>query len=106
MVGQLTDISPVELCQMINSIQKTGRLIIDSNETKALLLFYEGEVLQATYDEYKGKDAFYRILAMTKGRFKFIQGLTNTEKKLNVIGGFMAMLMEGMRRIDDRRESQ
>jgi CRP/FNR family transcriptional regulator, cyclic AMP receptor protein len=105
MVGQLTDISPVELCQMINSIQKTGRLIIDSNEIKALLLFYEGEVLQATYNEIKGKDAFYRILAMTKGRFKFIQGLTTTEKKLDVIGGFMAMLMEGMRRIDDRRSS-
>ena len=105
MVGQLTDISPVELCQMINSIQKTGRLIIDSSETKttALLLFHEGEVLQAVHNERKGKDAFYRILAMTRGRFKFIQGLTASEKKLDVIGGFMAMLMEGMRRIDDRR---
>jgi CRP/FNR family transcriptional regulator, cyclic AMP receptor protein len=103
MVGQLTDISPVELCQMINSIQKTGRLIIDSSETKALLLFHEGEVLQAVFNDLKGKDAFYRILAMTKGRFKFIQGLTTSEKKNDVIGGFMAMLMEGMRRIDDRR---
>jgi CRP/FNR family transcriptional regulator, cyclic AMP receptor protein len=105
MVGQLTDISPVELCQMINSIQKTGRLIIDSNDIKALLLFYEGEVLQASYNEIKGREAFYRILAMTKGRFKFIQGLTASEKKRDVIGGFMAMLMEGMRRIDDRRSS-
>jgi CRP/FNR family transcriptional regulator, cyclic AMP receptor protein len=105
MVGQLADISPVELCQMINSIQKTGRLIIDSNETKTkgLLLFHEGEVLQAVYNDVKGKDAFYRLLAMTKGRFKFIQGLTAAEKKHDVIGGFMAMLMEGMRRIDDRR---
>ncbi len=105
MVGQLGDIPPVELCQMINSIQKTGRLIIDSNETRtrAFLVFYEGEVLQAVYNEKEGKEAFYNILAMARGRFKFIQGLTVSEKKMDVIGGFMAMLMEGMKRIDDQR---
>ncbi len=105
MVGQLGDIPPVELCQMINSIQKTGRLIVDSNEskTKAYLLFYEGEILQAVHNDKEGKEAFYSILAMTRGRFKFVQGLTSAEKKLDVIGGFMAMLMEGMKRIDDQR---
>ena len=103
MVGQLVDIPPVEICQMINSIQKTGRLVIDSSETKAFLLFHEGEVLQAVHNDMKGKEAFYRILAMNRGRFKFMQGLTAAEKKKDVIGGFMAMLMEGMRRIDDRR---
>lgn len=103
MVGQLSDIPPVELCQMINSLQKTGRLIIETNGTKALLLFYEGEVLQADYNGSDGKDAFYKIMAMTRGRFKFLQGLTSAEKKKDVIGGFMAMLMEGMRRLDDIR---
>ena len=105
MVGQLTDIPPVELCQMINSIQKTGRLVIDSSETEtgAFLVFYEGEILQAVCNEMEGKEAFYRILAMSKGRFKFVQGLTSAEKKFDVIGGFMAMLMEGMKRIDDQR---
>ncbi len=105
MVGQLADIPPVELCQMINSIQKTGRLVIESSETEtgAFLVFYEGEILQAVCNEMEGKEAFYRILAMTKGRFKFVQGLTSAEKKLDVIGGFMAMLMEGMKRIDDQR---
>ncbi|MDR3629825.1 MAG: cyclic nucleotide-binding domain-containing protein [Desulfocapsaceae bacterium] len=102
MVGQLSDIPPVELCQMINSLQKSGRLAIDTNETKAFLLFYEGEVLQAFYNEFDGKEAFYKIMAMTRGRFKFVQGLTAAEKKRDVIGGFMAMLMEGMRRIDDK----
>jgi len=50
-----------------------------------------------------GKEAFYDILELNEGRFKFIQGLTRSEKKLPVIGGFMAMLMEGMKRLDDRR---
>jgi hypothetical protein len=97
---------PVELCKMINSIQKTGRLVIDSTESKikAFLLFHEGEILQAVHNEIDGKEAFYKILAMTKGRFKFIQGLTSKERKLDVIGGFMAMLMEGMKRLDDQHE--
>lgn len=105
MVGQLADIPPVELCQMINSIQKTGRLVIDSNISKAHLVFHEGEILQAVFNGEEGKEAFYKILAMTKGRFKFIQGLSSNERQMDVIGGFMAMLMEGMKRIDDQRDA-
>jgi hypothetical protein len=49
-----------------------------------------------------GKEAFYQILALNSGRFKFSQGLTENEKRRDVVGGFMGMLMEGMRRLDDR----
>jgi len=41
MVGQLADIPPLELCQMINSNQKTGRLKLAVGERKARLLFNE-----------------------------------------------------------------
>ena len=103
MVGQLSDISPVELCQMINSNQKTGHLKIESNDFNGRILFNEGEVIRADYGPAEGQDAFYEVLALTEGRFKFIQGLTRSEKNLSVIGGFMAMLMEGMKRLDDMR---
>ena len=103
MVGQISDISPVELCQMINNNQKTGHLKIESNDISGRLLFYEGEVIKADIGFQEGKDAFYEILSLTEGRFKFIQGLTRAERKLPVVGGFMAMLMEGMKRLDDRR---
>ena len=53
-------------------------------------------------DGFFGKEAFYRILTIDNGRFKFSQGLTAREKSLDVIGGFMGMLMEGMKRLDDR----
>lgn len=104
MVGQLSDISPVELCQMINSNQKTGHLKIESSEFNGRILFNEGEVIKADLGFVEGQDAFYEVLAITEGRFKFIQGLTRSEKKSPVIGGFMAMLMEGMKRLDDRRQ--
>ena len=102
MVGQLTDISPVELCQMINVNQKTGRLKIEFEEKRAVIMFNEGELVHAEIDGFDGKEAFYKILAMNAGRFKFSQGLTTKEKRSDVMGGFMGMLMEGMKRLDDK----
>ncbi len=101
MVGQLSDISPVELSQMINSNQKTGKLNVDFGDKRAIIKFNEGEVIHAEIDGLWGQDAFYRILSIDNGRFKFIQGLTEKEKSLDVIGGFMGMIMEGMKRLDD-----
>lgn len=101
MVGQLSDISPVELCQMINANQKTGRLNLEFDDKRAMIIFNEGELVHADIDRMFGKDAFYKILSIDSGRFKFIQGLTEREKSLEVIGGFMGMLMEGMKRLDD-----
>jgi CRP/FNR family cyclic AMP-dependent transcriptional regulator len=105
MVGQLSDISVVELCQMINSNQKTGHLKLETtSESKGRIVFNEGEIIKAYIGMADGKEAFYDILELTEGRFKFIQGLSRSEKKLPVVGGFMGMLMEGMKRHDDRRQ--
>ncbi len=103
MVGQLSDISPVELCQMINSNQKTGHLKIESSEFNGRILFNEGEIIKSDFGLRQGKEACYEMLALGEGRFKFIQGLSSNERKLPVVGGFMAMLMEGMKRLDDLR---
>ncbi len=101
MVGQLADIPPLELCQMINSNQKTGRLKLEVGQEKASLLFNEGELVFARFNAKEGREAFYDILAINDGRFKFTHGLTRKEMNMDVLGGFMGMLMEGMKRIDD-----
>ena len=101
MVGQLSDISPVELCQMINSNQKTGKLNIESEEKRAVIKFNEGEVVHVEIEGLLGKEAFYQILTIENGRFIFSQGLGRQDKSLEVLGGFMGMLMEGMKRLDD-----
>lgn len=102
MVGQFGDIPPLELCQMINANQKTGRLKLEVGEAKGYLLFNEGELVFASFNGKEGKEAFYDALAINDGRFKFVQGLGVAELELDVIGGFMGMLMEGMKRIDDK----
>lgn len=101
MVGQLADIPPLELCQMINSNQKTGQLKLEAGKDKARLLFNEGELVRATFNAKEGREAFYDALAINEGRFKFVHGLSRREMEFDVLGGFMGMLMEGMKRIDD-----
>ena len=103
MVGQLSDISLVELGQMINANQKTGRLQIEFEGDRGLVVFKEGELMHAQFNQLTGKDAFYEILTLDNGRFKFTQGLNEHDRKFGVIGGFMALLMEGMKRLDDKK---
>ena len=104
MVGQLADISPVELCQMINANQKTGRLTLEYGATRGIVVFNEGELVYAELNDHVGKEAFFEVLTIDDGRFRFSQGLDANEKKMGVIGGFMGLLMEGMQRIDDKNQ--
>jgi CRP-like cAMP-binding protein len=105
MVGQLTDISPVELCQMVNSSQKTGRLHLDFENVKdgdrGVMLFNEGELVGAEFGDLTGNEAFYRMLSNETGRFRFLPGLTREESSREVVGSFMGLLMEGMKYLDD-----
>ena len=103
MVGQLSDISPVEISQMINSNQKTGFLEIESEYLNGRILFTVGEVCKVDLGYKKGIHGFYEFIALNDGRFKFTQGLPASERRLRPIAGFMGMLMEGMKRLDDLR---
>ena len=100
---QLSDISPVEISQMINSNQKTGYLEIESEFLNGKILFNGGEIVKVDLGYKRGLAGFYEFIALGDGRFKFIQGLSASERKLKPIGGFMGMLMEGMKRLDNRR---
>lgn len=101
MVGQIADIPVVELCQMINSNQKTGILKLEHEDNRATLMFNEGELIHADLLLLTGKEAFFQALGMKNGRFKFTQGIPATRRQNDVIGGFMALIMQGMKRLDD-----
>ena len=103
MVGQLSDISLVELCQMINTNRKTGRVHLEYEADSGQVVFNEGELVHAQFRQVTGEAAFYEVLTMENGRFKFSKGLSENERKCSVVGGFMALLMEGMKRLDDKK---
>ncbi len=106
MVGHISDIPTVELCQMLNGNMRSGQLQLDFYDSNAVILFHEGEIVDAKHGSKKGKAAFYDVLTHDYGRFKFVQGLTKEEREKEIIGGFMGLLMEGMKRLDDLNEEK
>ena len=102
MTGRLAEINAVELFQLINSSQKTGKIQLVLDDGSAVVTFNEGELVKAQYKELFGKEAFFALLAKGGGTFTYTSGLTPEEKELPVIGGFMGLIMEGMRRVDEQ----
>ncbi|WP_417916757.1 cyclic nucleotide-binding domain-containing protein [Candidatus Electronema sp. JC] len=105
MSGDLTEINPVDLFQMINSGGKTGRVSFElEGSGTAEALFNEGEVVSCSHGALTDKNAFFAILVQQRGRFTYTKGLTAEEKQLPVLGGFMGLVMEGLQRIDEEQE--
>lgn len=102
MTGELAEINTVDLFQLINSSQKTGQIELDLEDGKAQVLFNEGELIQARYNALAGKDALFALLAKRSGRFTYTSGISEEAMELEVLGGFMGLIMEGMRRIDEQ----
>lgn len=101
MSGHIADMPPIDLCQMINYIQKSGTLTFEGEKDDGLVKFYEGEIIEAIYGDLTGKEAFFKILSIKRGRFIFVQGINKKDAKKEIIGGFMAIMMEGMKRLDE-----
>lgn len=102
MTGRLSEINAVELFQLINSSQKTGKVQLILDDGNAEVTFHEGELVKVQYRQSTGKEAFFALLAKGEGNFTYTSGLSPEEKELAVIGGFMGLIMEGMRRIDEQ----
>ena len=102
MTGELAEINSVELFQLINSSGKTGKVDLLFSSGRAMVLFYEGEIIYARYGELEGKEALFALLAKRKGTFTYTSGLSDKDKELPVLGGFMGLIMEGLRRIDEQ----
>jgi uncharacterized repeat protein (TIGR04076 family) len=102
MTGRLSEINAVELFQLINSSQKTGKVQLVLDDGNAVVAFHEGELIDTQYKHLAGKEAFFALLAKSEGTFTYTSGLSDKEKALPVIGGFMGLIMEGMRRVDEQ----
>ncbi len=101
MAGRLSEMPPSELAQTLNLNQKTGKLSLTLAKGPAELVFRGGDLVMARYNEDHGEEAFFSILGETEGRFKFHPKLTTEEEQLPVLGTFMEMLLEGLRRMDE-----
>ena len=103
MLGRLSEMPPPEIFQTLNLNQKTGRLSLILPDGTAKMAFRQGELIGAAYKKMNGREAFFELMMKNEGRFKFHPDLSEKEKSAPAIGNFMDMLLEGLRRMDERR---
>jgi CRP-like cAMP-binding protein len=105
MAGRLAEMPPSELAQTLNLNQKTGILSLTLPGGPAELIFRNGDLVKARYNDEEGQEAFFAILSESEGRFQFHPKLSEEEENLPVLGAFMEILLDGLRRMDEAENS-
>ena len=98
--GSLGDLSTIDLLQTIATNGKSGVLHLRSTSGAAgEVYFRKGAVVDAEVGRLSGSDAVYRLLSWTEGRFEI--EWRNIRRRDTVALSAPALLMEGMRRLDE-----
>jgi len=103
MTGELSEIAPVDLFQLINAVRKTGTIDITLDKGRGMVFFKEGEIVYAGYRKLRKKEAVCALLGMTNGHFSYTKGIPDILNNAPPIGGFMGMMMEGVQSLDESR---
>lgn len=97
--GSTQDMAVVDLLQTFEVSRKTGVCHLHGGTQEAHIYFREGKVVDAELGRLRGEEAIYRALIWNEAAFEVeFKSIGNED----VIGGStQAILMEGMRRVDE-----
>ena len=101
--GSIAGFSLANFLQLLSLEQKTCLLNVRNDHTDGYIYLEQGEIAAAIAGNVKGKEALFRLLACDNIRITFKK--LPQKKILKMIDQpLMALLMEGMSRIDEGRE--
>jgi CRP-like cAMP-binding protein len=106
--GNLSMIGVVDLIQTLHASRRTGTLAVrDGRGLEASVGLREGAVSSARVGDTPGAEGFFTLLAWSDGTFSFEGGepATDLDPGAAIQGDTMALLMEGLRRIDERERA-
>lgn len=104
MTGELSEISVVDLFQLIHTSQKTGKVELTSEPHTANVFFHDGEIVAAHFLDLQDKDALSGILEIRKGHFNYARGIPPELQGTPPLGGFMGLMMEALQKIDEHKD--
>ncbi len=102
MAGDLSEFKPPELIQNLAQGGKTGRLRVRAGAREGWVLFQLGAVFDAGLGPRKAEEAVYALLALEEGSFEFANEPVEGEPVIR--HPTSALLMEGLRRMDEARK--
>jgi DNA-binding response OmpR family regulator len=97
--GSTQDMAVVDLLQTFEVSRKSGVVHLQGPTQQAHIYFRDGKVVDAELSRLRGEEAIYRVLIWNEATFEVeFKSVANDD----VIGGStQAILMEGMRRVDE-----
>jgi len=101
MSGRLSEMPTLELLQALNLSQKTGVLTLTLSEGPAMLYLRDGNLINATYKSFEGKQAICEAVKEQEGRFKFDPNLPGDQKNTPIMGPMMEILLDTSRMLDE-----
>jgi len=100
LTGSVGDLGLVDLFTSLENWQKTATVLCESGDGRSARVWVrDGQVVDAEVDPLTGEAAFYRLLNWESGSFRVEFGPVDREARTEA--GTQALLMEGMRRIDE-----
>ena len=100
--GKVFDVQLTDIIQMNCLGRLTTALVISRDGEKGVIYFNEGEIIHAECGEQKGTDAFYKILSWEEG--EFVSNIGFVPPVQSIFTSWEHLLVEGMRRNDDKAE--
>ncbi|MEK7880548.1 MAG: response regulator [Deltaproteobacteria bacterium] len=97
--GKLSQMSLVDILQILHFNKKEGELFITSGALAAIVYIKDGNIYNASLGEVEREKALYRLLSWQEGTFEFHPTAVTTPQRIQGTAG--NLLMEGMRQLDE-----
>jgi response regulator RpfG family c-di-GMP phosphodiesterase len=97
--GSLAEMGLPEIVQVLWHGRKTGSLKIRSTSDQGEIHFVEGSIYNAMWGTLRGEDAVYAMLSLTQGDFNLDPSFKAPQQVIQASPE--ALLLEGMRRLDE-----
>ena len=99
--GDLAEIPPFAVLQMLEMGRKTGVLNCESDEGHGRIWLSEGSLVHAETKDHQGFDAAIEIVNVSSGRFSFSSGECPAERTIEA--SVTELLLEASRALDEGR---
>lgn len=99
--GVLSDLELTDIIQMLCLAKRTALLHLKHRDHRGRIVFDAGEVVHAEFDGITGAEAVYEMLDLRQGDIFMQTDYVPSERTIEM--GWQDLLLEGVRRTDERR---
>jgi hypothetical protein len=97
--GDLSEISLLDIVQILDTSQKSGKLVVLSEGCEGTIFFNSGKIVDAAYRDRRGEPAMYALVAVKGGSFVYRPSSVSYE--VVITNSNTNVILEGLRLLDE-----